>query len=152
MVRNLHIGLERRILLVVMKRKQTVKVIVLGMLLLGIVALLTPVTALAQGNNGCETDTAIISCENVDVSQDGIENTGVWSILLTAINILTAGVGVVAVGGVVYAAILYTSAGGNQEQVKKAVGMITNIVIGILAYALMFALLNFIVPGGLFRP
>jgi hypothetical protein len=70
---------------------------------------------------------------------------------LLAINILTAGVGVAAVGGIVYGAVLYTSAGGSQEQVKKAVGIITNVVIGVVAYALMFSVLNFIIPGGLFN-
>ena len=79
------------------------------------------------------------------------ESTGVFGILVLAINILTAGVGVAAIGGIVYGSILYTSAGGSPEQVKKAMGIITNVVIGVIAYALMFSLLNFIIPGGLFH-
>ena len=102
------------------------------------------------GNNGCGADTAILKCDNVDVSKDGVENSGVWSLLLTAINILTAGIGLAVVGGIIYASILYTTAGGNAEQTKKALEFIRNVVIGLLAYALMFAILNFIIPGGLF--
>jgi hypothetical protein len=79
-------------------------------------------------------------------------NSGVWGVLLIAINILTAGVGVAAIGGIIYGSILYTSAGGSPEQVKKAMGIITNVVIGVVAYALMFSGLNFIIPGGLFAP
>jgi hypothetical protein len=79
-----------------------------------------------------------------------VENTGAWGILLVAINILTAGIGVVAIGGIVYASILYTSAGGSAEQIKKSMTIIADIVIGVLAYALMYAILNFIIPGGLF--
>jgi len=90
-------------------------------------------------------------CSDGSAPVTKVENTGVWGILLLAINILTAGVGVAAVGGIVYGAILYSSAGGSQEQVKKAVGVITNVVIGVVAYALMFSLLNFIIPGGLFH-
>ena len=90
--------------------------------------------------------------EEVNTDNGGVENTGVWSILLTAINIITAGVGIAAVGGIIYGSILYTSAGGSQEQVKKAMGIITNVVIGVVAYALMFSGLNFIIPGGLFAP
>jgi hypothetical protein len=101
-------------------------------------------------NNGCAVDTAIISCNNVDVSKGGTTNNGVWSLLLTAINILSAGVGIAAVGGIVYGSILYTSAGGNADQTKKAIEFIRNVIIGLLAYALMFAVLNFIIPGGLF--
>lgn len=75
---------------------------------------------------------------------------GVWGLLLVVINILTAGVGIAAVGGIVYGAVLYTSAGGNADQTKKAIEFIRNVIIGVVAYALMFAFLNFIVPGGLF--
>jgi len=48
----------------------------------------------------------------------------------------------------VYGSILYTSAGGNPEQVKKARTIFTNVVIGVVAFAGMWALLNFIIPGG----
>lgn len=81
---------------------------------------------------------------------NSVESSGVWGLLLFAINILTAGIGVLAVAGIVYGSILYTSAGGNPEQTKKAMGIISNVVIGIVAYALMYALLNFLIPGGLF--
>lgn len=79
-----------------------------------------------------------------------VANTGIWGVLLLAINILTAGVGIAAIGGVIYGSVLYTTAGGSQEQVKKAMGIITNVVIGVIAYALMFAGLNFLIPGGIF--
>jgi len=121
-------------------------------LLLGAMAILTPSIAFAAEakNNGCETDTAIIKCDNVDVTKDGVENTGLWSVLMLVINILTGGVAVIALGGIVYGSILYTSAGGSQEQVKKAMGIFSNVVIGIIAFAGMWALLNFLIPGGAF--
>lgn len=127
------------------------RLVMLGLVLAALMSIVVVSGAGAAGNNGCETDTAIISCDNVDVDQDGVENTGVWSILLTVINILTAGIGIAAVGGIIYGAILYTSAGGSQEQTKKAMGVITNVVIGVLAYALMYVALNFLVPGGIFE-
>ncbi|HEY8992708.1 MAG TPA: hypothetical protein VIM37_02550 [Candidatus Microsaccharimonas sp.] len=91
-------------------------------------------------------------CKDGSAPNKEITNTGIWGVLLFAINILTAGVGVAAVGGIVYGAVLYTSAGGSPEQVKKAMGIITNVVIGVVAYALMYSALNFIIPGGLFHP
>ncbi|MEO6109515.1 MAG: hypothetical protein ABIP50_00705 [Candidatus Saccharimonadales bacterium] len=102
----------------------------------------------AQTNCCGGVETGVISC-----TQDGtggVEGTGAWGILLLIINILTAGVGIVTVAGIVYASIMYTSAGGSPEQVKKAMQIITNIVIGVIAYALMYSLLNFLIPGGLF--
>lgn len=120
-------------------------------MLFGILVTVTPISVFAATNNGCETDTAIIKCNNVDVSKGDYKNTGLWSILITVINILTVGVGVVALGGIVYGSVLYTSAGGNQEQVKKAMGIFTNVVIGVIAFAGMWALLNFLIPGGVFK-
>ena len=73
-----------------------------------------------------------------------------WGLLIIALNILTAGVGVLAVGGIVYGAILYTTAEDKADQVKKAQDVIQNVVIGLIAFALMWAGLNFLIPGGVF--
>lgn len=98
--------------------------------------------------------TSIINCGQdgkSDSNGDGktdYKDSGVWGLLLVVINILTAGIGVVALAGIVYGAILYTSAGGNTEQVKKAYTVFTNVAIGAIAFAGMWALLNFLIPGG----
>lgn len=136
-----------------MKIKQTILVAVFT-LLVG-VGILTPVTTYATQKCG-DVDTAIIGgdmCKNVstDKTKSGdIRNSGLWAILVIAIQIMTAGVGVLAVGGIVYGSVLYVSAADSAEQVKKARTIITNVVIGIVAYGLMYALLNYLIPGGLF--
>jgi hypothetical protein len=116
-----------------------------ALLLFGIMALPLPVSAAECGG----TPTSIISCPE-DNSTDKIENNGVWGLLLIGIRILTAGVGIAAVGGIVYGSILYTSAGDNESQVKQAKEVIRNVVVGIIAYIAMYALLEFIIPGGIF--
>lgn len=136
---------ERRILLVAMNIKQTVKLFLLGAVMsLGAVSI-AHAPAYAQQSCG-GVDTAIISC--TEGNEGTVENTGIWFVLKFAIQIMTGLVAVAALGGLVYGAMLYTSAGPNVEQVKKARGIFTNVVIGIIAYALMFALLNFLIPGG----
>lgn len=109
--------------------------------------ILTPVASAATLKCG-GVDTSIISCTQAGGKE--VEQTGVWGILLLVINILTAGIGVAAVGGVIYGAVLYTTAGGSMDQTKKSKAIIFNTVIGIGAYALMYAFLNFLIPGGLF--
>jgi hypothetical protein len=142
-----------------MKIKQTLKQLMVGAFLIaGLTLATTATTAAAATTDTCTASATQDCCGGVKTSiiqckQSGTgttKDTGIWGVLLLAINILTAGVGVAAIGGVVYGAILYTSAGGSQEQVKKAMGVITNVVIGVVAYALMFSLLNFLIPGGLF--
>lgn len=112
----------------------------------GILTVIAPLSVSAASCGG--VDTSIIDCNQSGGST--VEETGVWGILLLVINIMTAGIGILAVAGIVYGSILYASAGGSPENTKKAMGIITNVVIGILAYALMYAVLNFIIPGGLF--
>lgn len=105
--------------------------------------------ATVMAANECDkVNTSIIPCEDGD--GEGVQGTPLWGVLILVINILTAGVGIAAVAGVIFGAFLYTTAGGNPEQVKKAIGIITNVVIGVVAYAGMYIFLNFIIPGGLF--
>lgn len=95
--------------------------------------------------SGCEDiKTSIIRC---DESKGG---NAIWGVLLLVINIMTAGVGVVAVGGIVYAGILYTAARDNASQVTKAKDIIFNVVLGLVAYGGMYALLQWLIPGGVF--
>lgn len=65
-----------------------------------------------------------------------------------AIWIMSAGIGVVAVGGIVWGAILYTSA-GSSDRAKKGIEVIRNVVLGLLLYIFMLAIINFLIPGGL---
>jgi len=115
--------------------------------LVGVVALAPAVAAQTQSCGGAQT--AILSCPQTSQGPDA-KNNGVWGVLLIVLNILTAGVGIAAVGGIVYGSILYTSAGDSSEQTKKAIEIIRNVVIGLVAYGLMYLLLNYIIPGGIF--
>lgn len=87
--------------------------------------------------------TSIISCDNTE--------NGVLAILLLAINILSAGIGIVAVGGIIYAAILWTTAEDKAAQITQSKTTIFNIILGLVAYALLFAFVQFLVPGGVFN-
>jgi len=135
-----------------MNIKQTISRVLLSGLFIGAFAIfgLSAPAYANENDRGCETETAILQCD-IDAGAEGVQATGIWSILLLAINVLTALIGVAALGGIIYGSVLYTSAGGNVEQTKKAMGIITNVVIGVIAYALMFSFLNFIIPGGVFN-
>lgn len=103
-----------------------------------------PLSAYAADCNG--TDTVIINCE----AQGGQKVDGTWFILLLILNILAGGVGIVAVGGIAYAAFLYTTASDNESQLTKAKEIIFNTVLGVMAFALLYSFLQFIIPGGAF--
>lgn len=156
-----------RIVWVVMKTKQKsrlvtftqVGLLVLGTLTIGLLA--SPLahakdadtkssqSDLASGDDCGGAKTAIIKC---DAKNSGdIKDNGVWALLLIIVNILTAGVGIAATGGIVYGAILYTTAEDKTDQVQQAIAIIRNVIIGLVIFALMWAGINFIIPGGAFE-
>lgn len=100
-------------------------------------------------------DTAIIDCQDYGISnskdEKDLEKSGLWGLLLLAINIMTGLVGIVAVAGIVWGSFLYASANGSPEQVKNGITVIRNVIIGLFMYFLMFASLNFLIPGGVFK-
>lgn len=128
------------------KQKVTALIIFISGILLAN-AVYSPVVA-AETCGGAQT--AIIKCDQTSQGPDA-KNNGIWGVLLIAINILTAGIGIAAVGGIVYASVLYTSAGDSAEQTKKAIQIIRDVVIGLIAYGFMFIFLNYLIPGGIFE-
>lgn len=103
-----------------------------------------------QGTKTCGgVDTAVLSC-NAQGGNQPLENSAIWNLLLIAINILTGLVVVVAIGGLVYGAIMYASAQDNASQVQEAVGIIRNVIIGLALFVGMYALLQYLIPGGIF--
>lgn len=87
--------------------------------------------------------TSFISCKG-----QGAEAVG--GVLKQIILIVSIGVGIVAVGGIVYGSLLYASARDSQAQTQKAITIISSVVIGLLLYVFMTAILNWLIPGGVF--
>lgn len=80
-----------------------------------------------------------------------VENNVIFVWLSGIIKFLTVGVGIAATGGVVYGGFLYLTARGNVSKTQKGVVTIINALIGVAMYALAFAIINFLVPGGVLK-
>ena len=63
----------------------------------------------------------------------------------------TLGIGILAVFGLVISGIQYAAAQDNPQAVSGAKTRIYNIVIGIFIYVFMFAILQWLIPGGIFK-
>jgi hypothetical protein len=63
---------------------------------------------------------------------------------------LGGGVGLAVVGGIVFGAFMYITARGNVSQTQKGQTTILNSVIGLLLFIFMYAILQFLIPGGIF--
>lgn len=75
---------------------------------------------------------------------------GIKCVILTVVNILSVLVGIVGIIGIVIVGLQYLTAGGNEEQTRKAKRRLFEIIIGIVAYALVAALLSWLLPN--YRP
>ncbi len=129
-----------------MKIKQKILTIALLLGFAGMINTLVPAAAHAACAG---VETSIVNCDQSGQGKSA-KDSGIWGVLLLALNIMTAGVGILAVGGIVYGAILYASAEEKAAQVEKAKEVIRNVIIGLIAYGAMYMVLNFLIPGGIF--
>lgn len=86
----------------------------------------------------------ILSCKS-DSSGGSIQH-----LLVYVVNFLAVGVGVAVLAGIVFGGFLYASAGGSAEQAKRGIGYVRNAIIALVVFIFMYAIINFIIPGGLF--
>ena len=75
-------------------------------------------------------------------------NADIQWILKLILNLLIYGIGAAAVIGVVIAGIQYMTARDSAQQVAKAKAKLIEIIIGLVIWALMYLLLNWLIPGG----
>ena len=66
-----------------------------------------------------------------------------------AIAVLTVIVGVAAVASIIIAGIQYSASADDPSAVTKAKQRIFNTVLGLVFYIFLFALINYLTPGGL---
>ncbi|MBR3180420.1 hypothetical protein IKF57_02750 [Candidatus Saccharibacteria bacterium] len=72
---------------------------------------------------------------------------GIKCVILLVVDILSILIGIAGVIGIVVVGIQYLTAGGNEEQTRKAKRRLFEIVIGIAVYALAYSLLKWLLPG-----
>lgn len=117
----------------------------------------TPYQALAYSS--CGTETSIIDCPQTpsktddktdDKEQDPIETNPIFTLLREAVKFLSGLIGVLAVIMFIAAGVVYASASDSSDKVRQAKTMMTNTVIGIALYVFLVAIINFLVPGGVF--
>ena len=128
------------------KRNIIISIVILATATVGAMVFSRP--ALAADCMGVKT--SIIDCKDSSGKDAATGEEAIYNILGMVIKIMTGAIGLVATAAVVYGAILYGSAADNPENIKKAKGIWMNVVIGLIAFAFMVSILNFIIPGGVF--
>ena len=66
------------------------------------------------------------------------------------LRFITVGVGIAAVASIIVAGIQYTTSQGNPQKAAAALKRVTSAVLGLVIYFFIFAIIQWLVPGGLF--
>ncbi len=98
-----------------------------------------------SGNSSDNPDEETKPSTSILPSDWKIEN-----LLNVVLVILTTGISIAASIAFVVAGVLYSTAGGNSQQVQKAKTMILNTIIGLISYSLLWAFAQWLIPGGVF--
>ena len=79
---------------------------------------------------------------------DACNGGGVNLVLMYTVEVMILGIGILSVIGLMVFGLQYLTAGSNAEQVAKAKNRLVNMVIGVVTYAILVAVLQFLMPGG----
>lgn len=74
---------------------------------------------------------------------------GIYGVLLIVLNVLTVGVLVVAVLGLILSGVQYLTSRDNETQVVAAKKRMGQIVLGIVIYAVAWTVMEWLIPGGI---
>ncbi|MBQ3413708.1 hypothetical protein IJH33_02555 [Candidatus Saccharibacteria bacterium] len=112
--------------------------------ILGFSSIATPAMAISSPITtfGDTAQTAILT----ECAEDDGKGGSILCLLRQAVNILSVAVGIVGAIGITIVGIQYLTAGGNEEQTRKAKRRLFEIVIGLAVYVLISALLSFLLP------
>lgn len=126
--------------------------IILTTITLGFSFIPTPTSAANKGES-CQcvdgsTGTVVVDTNILTGCDCTGANTGgsVTNILDLVINIMTIGIGILGVIGITIVGIQYLTAGGNEEKTRKAKHRMFEIVIGLVAYVVIYAALKWLMP------
>jgi heme/copper-type cytochrome/quinol oxidase subunit 2 len=70
--------------------------------------------------------------------------------IFALVRFLSIGVGIVVIASVVYSGVMYSTSQGNPEKTGQAKSRIQTSIMALVFYLFIFAIVQFLVPGGLF--
>ena len=84
---------------------------------------------------------------NINCKCDDGKGSSVTDTLNLIVNIMTIGIGILGVIGITIVGVQYLTAGGSEEKTRKAKRRMFEIVVGLVAYALIYAALKWLMPN-----
>ena len=91
-----------------------------------------------------------LGCKGQAIEASGEDINPILDMAFAFFRFLSAGVGLIVVGSIIYAGIQYTASRGNPQSTEAAIKRVISSVTALILYIFIFAIANFLVPGGLF--
>lgn len=88
-------------------------------------------------------------CVPLNKSSTNISDNPIVAFMKTVLQFMAGGIGIALVGGLVTGGVVIMTARANPQQIQKGEEIIRNAIIAIALYVFMFAIVNFLIPGGL---
>lgn len=110
-------------------------------LVLSITTFATPVSAMSTSETFAAETVILTGC------QDNGNGEGIYCILRLVVDILSVAIGALGVLGIVITGVQYVTAGGSEEKVKKAKRRLIEIIIGLVAYVIGYAVFSWLIPN-----
>ena len=104
----------------------------------------------SNGQPGVKTAISVGGSNCVPIGGGGLQGNAIFIYVTSILRVVSALAGIATVGGFIWGGILYITARANAGQVEKAKSVMINSVIGLLLFIFMYAILQFLVPGGVF--
>lgn len=118
------------------------------------VSVATPALAACQSNEqevSLPVDQGGTKCIPKNADSTDISDNPIFFYLKNVLIFLGGGIGLAVVGGIIYGAFLYITARANVAQTEKGQEVIINSVIALVLFIFMYAILQFVIPGGIFQ-
>ncbi len=118
-----------------------------------------PHAAMAETPSNCTTsdnkpgiyvELAVNGVHCFPVNGDSIQTNPIFLYVGGILKVASGLAGIATLGGIVWASIMYVTARANAAQVEKARLIMVNSIIGLLLFIFMYAILQYLIPGGLF--
>jgi hypothetical protein len=103
-----------------------------------------------DGQPGVRTAISVGGSNCVAIGNAGLQSNAIFVYATNVLKVISALAGIATTGGFIWGGILYITARANAGQVEKAKMVMINSVIGLLLFIFMYAILQFLVPGGVF--
>jgi hypothetical protein len=107
------------------------------------------VTVFTTGKDGGDAPTDSADANSCLSECNDTNGSCFYNVLQTIINFLTAGIGLVVVINIIIGGMQYILSDGNASDAVKGRKRIENSLLGFAAYALMYGVLSWLIPGGI---